>query len=158
MKPLFLLKASLFVGLCLSVSVCSAASNPRRTLSTTPQSPEVPSRWPAFAASVTIPGPLRSFLRMAGISQKISTEEVLPLLARNVAVEGYQGRKDSKGRPTEFLILLKRYVEQARELVKLAGPEGVIRVSNLRAGGSCSGGSGLQDANRDAGRGRARDG
>jgi hypothetical protein len=65
---------------------------------------------------------------MAGISQKISTEEVLPLLARNVAVEGYQGRKDSKGRPTEFLILLKRYVEQARELVKLAGPEGVIRV------------------------------
>jgi len=66
---------------------------------------------------------------MAGISQKISTEEVLPLLARNIAVEGYQGRKDSKGRPTEFLLLLKRYVDQARELVRLAGPEGVIRVS-----------------------------
>ncbi len=48
-------------------------------------------------ATATIPGPLRSFLRMAGISQKISLEEVLPLLARNVAVEGYQGRKDSKG-------------------------------------------------------------
>ena len=80
----------------------------------------------ASTATVTIPGPLRSFLRMAGISQKISTEEVLPLLARNVAVEGYQGRKDSKGRPTEFLILLKRYVEQARELVTLAGPEGVF--------------------------------
>jgi hypothetical protein len=81
-------------------------------------------------STVTIPGPLRSFLRMAGISQKISPEEVLPLLARNVAVEGYQGRKDSKGRPTEFLILLKRYVEQARELVTLAGSEGVLRVSN----------------------------
>ena len=81
-------------------------------------------------STVTIPGPLRSFLRMAGISQKISLEEVLPLLARNVAVEGYQGRKDSKGRPTEFLILLKRYVEQARELVTLAGSEGVLRVSN----------------------------
>ena len=67
---------------------------------------------------------------MAGISQKISAEEVLPLLARNVAVEGYQGRKDRTGRPTEFLILLKRYVGQARELVTLAGPEGVIRVSD----------------------------
>ncbi len=67
---------------------------------------------------------------MAGISQKISVEEVLPLLARNVAVEGYQGRKDKAGRPTEFLVLLKRYVGQARELVTLAGPEGVLRVSS----------------------------
>ena len=66
---------------------------------------------------------------MAGISQKVSPEEVLPLLSRNVAVEGYQGRKDRTGRPTEFLILVKRYVGQARELVKLAGPEGVIHVS-----------------------------
>ena len=72
---------------------------------------------------------------MAGISQKISSEEVLPLLARNVAVEGYQGRKDSKGRSTEFLILLKRYVDQARELVTLAGPEGVIRVPNCEQAG-----------------------
>ena len=55
---------------------------------------------------------------------------MLPLLARNVAVEGYQGRKDRQGRPTEFLILLKRYVGQARDLVALAGPEGVIRVSD----------------------------
>ena len=72
---------------------------------------------------------------MAGISQKISTEEVLPLLARNIAVEGYQGRKDRTGRPTEFLILLKRYVEQARQLVTLAGPEGTIRVANCDQAG-----------------------
>ncbi len=85
--------------------------------------------------TVTIPGPLRSFLRMAGISQKISNEEVLPLLARNVSVEGYQGRKDSRGRTTEFMVLLKRYVEQARELVRLAGPEGIIRVSNCDQAG-----------------------
>ena len=128
MKPLFLLKASLYVVICLSVSVCSATSNDSSDTSTTVQAPEVPKPVAASTATVIVPGPLRSFLRMAGISQKISTEEVLPLLARNVAVEGYQGRKDSKGRPTEFLILLKRYVEQARELVKLAGPEGVIRV------------------------------
>ena len=77
------------------------------------------------SASVTIPGPLRSFLRMAAVSQKASPEEVLPLLARKVAMEGYAG-----GKPNEYLILLKRYVEQARELVALAGPEGVIRVSS----------------------------
>ena len=84
---------------------------------------------PASSASVIIPGPLRPFLRMAGISQKIAPGEVLPLLARNVAVEGYA----SQGKilkPTEYLILLKRYVEQARELRALAGPEGVIRVSS----------------------------
>ena len=75
------------------------------------------------AEEVTIPGPLRSFLRMAGISQKISKEEVLPLLARNISAEGYEGT-----RPTEFLILLRRYVDQARELADLAGPGGVIRV------------------------------
>jgi hypothetical protein len=72
---------------------------------------------------------------MAGISQKISADEVLPLLARNVAVEGYQGRKDRQGRPTEFLILLKRYVAQARELVTLANPTGVIRVSGCDQAG-----------------------
>lgn len=72
-----------------------------------------------------IPGPLRSFLRMAGISQQVSPEEVLPLLSWNVSIRGYQG-----GRRTEFLILLSRYVVQARELSDLAGPEGVIRASS----------------------------
>jgi hypothetical protein len=76
------------------------------------------------SATVTIPGPLRSFLRMGGISQKVSSDEVLPLLARNVFTLGYQGT-----RPTEFLILLNRYVHQARELTTLAGPDGTIRVS-----------------------------
>jgi hypothetical protein len=62
---------------------------------------------------------------MAGISQKISPEEVLPLLAHNVFAQGYVG-----GRSTEFLILLNRYLYQARELSALAGPEGTIQVSN----------------------------
>src|SRR2546426_469558 len=84
---------------------------------------------PSEALTVTIPGPLRSFLRMAGISQKVSSEQVLPLLARNVVIEGYQGWQD-KPRPTEFLVLLRRYVQQARELAAVAGPEQVIRVSN----------------------------
>ncbi len=73
-----------------------------------------------------IPGPQRSFLRMAGISQKIAPEEVLPLLGRNVFTEGYDST-----RPTEFLILLRRYVVQARELADLASGSGmVIRVAN----------------------------
>jgi hypothetical protein len=79
-------------------------------------------------ASVVIPGPLRSFLRMAGISQKISPEEVVPLLAHNVFAQGYEGSRDG-GRPTEFLILLSRYVHQARELAALS-PDGSIHVSN----------------------------
>ena len=82
----------------------------------------------ASGSDVVIPGPLRSFFRMAGISQKISTEEILPLLARNVFAQGYEG-SPTKGRQTEFLILLIRYVDQARELATLAGSEAVIRVS-----------------------------
>ena len=73
-----------------------------------------------------IPGPLRSFLRMAGISQKIPAADVLPSLSWNVSALGFQG----SDRPTEFLILLRRYVVQARELSDLAGGDGVIRVSN----------------------------
>ena len=85
---------------------------------------------PSEALTVTIPGPMRSFLRMAGISQKVSPEQVLPLLARNVVIQGYEGWQDKPFRRTEFLVLLRRYVQQARELEALAGPEGVIRVSN----------------------------
>ena len=129
MKPARPLVFLLCLGLAVSV-YSSASSSSSDTSTTTPQTSEVPKPVPASTATVVIPGPLRSFLRMAGISQKISAEEVLPLLARNVAVEGYQGRKDTRGTPTEFLILLKRYVGQARDLVALAGPDGVIRVSN----------------------------
>jgi hypothetical protein len=74
---------------------------------------------------VRIPGPLRPFLRMAGISQKVSNEDVIPLLAHNVFALGYT----RGGARTEFLILLTRYVQQARELEALARPDGIIHVS-----------------------------
>jgi hypothetical protein len=80
---------------------------------------------------VAIPGPLRSFERMAGISQKVSPHEVLPLLARNVFVQGYQS-----GKPTEFLILIDRYLNQARELQKLAGSNGSIRIEDCNQAGA----------------------
>jgi len=57
---------------------------------------------------VSIPGPLRSFMRMAGISQEATPEEMLPLLARNVSLHGYQ-----VGTETEYLVLLRRYVQFA---------------------------------------------
>jgi hypothetical protein len=132
--PRVLLRVVFSVFLFLSASVYNAASDsPSSGSSDTPnsaQSADVRPSEPNSGATVAIPGPLRSFLRMAGISQKISAEEVLPLLSRNIAIEGYQGRKDRTGRPTEFLILVKRYVGQARELVNLAGPEHVIRISS----------------------------
>jgi len=62
---------------------------------------------------------------MAAVSQKVNRDEVLPLLARNVSVQGYQD-----GKATEFLVLLRRYLDQARELVVLAGSDGVIKVAN----------------------------
>jgi len=119
--PYFLpsVRVSVFlcVCLCLGASVCSAQ-------------PSSPNRQPQSAdSSITIPGPVRSFLRMAGISQKATPEEVLPLLARNVFLLGYEG-PSSHVRPTEFLILLSRYVQQARELSVMAGSEGIIRVSS----------------------------
>ncbi|MGC2548735.1 MAG: hypothetical protein WA437_00680 [Candidatus Sulfotelmatobacter sp.] len=126
------------VPLCLSLLVVAAilssfssaasapgpadanASNPSNTAATSP-----PDEVVTNSSEFMIPGPLRSFLRMAGISQKIAPEEVLPLLSRNVFMQGYEG-----SRRTEFLILLSRYVVQARELSLLAGPDGKIHVTN----------------------------
>ena len=71
-----------------------------------------------------IPGPLRSFLRMAGISQEISGEDVLPMLARNAVLYGYRS-----GKETEFLVLVDRYVRLARELQVLANANGTIRIT-----------------------------
>ncbi len=68
---------------------------------------------------------------MAGISQKASPDEIVPFLARNVSLRGYSGQGFSQ-RPTEFLILLRRYVQQARELAVLAGPQGLIPVSGCK--------------------------
>jgi len=119
-------KFSVFLSVSLSVLFCThagcswAQSAPARTAG---------GRADQTSATVTIPGPLHSFIRMAAISQKASQSEIMPLLARNVFLIGYQG-SGSTGRPTEFLILLRRYVQQARELAAFAGPEGVIRVSD----------------------------
>ena len=125
------MKYPLRLSVPLLAVACVCAGFAPRVRCAVPQdssAPEVRSVETPAAATATIPGPLRSFLRIAGISQKVSNEEVMALLARNVYLIGYQGNGLGV-RPTEFLILLRRYVQQARELAALAGQDGVIRVS-----------------------------
>ena len=119
----------LFLSL-LSGELFAAGANPWHS-----QSPDqaAPSTAQRSYSQFVIPGPRRSFLRMAGISQKITPEEVLPLLSRNVFTQGFQG----SSQPTEFLILLRRYVVQARELSSLAEKTGtVLRVTGCDDAGS----------------------
>jgi hypothetical protein len=80
------------------------------------------------AETVMIPGPLRSFLRMAGVSQEVTPPEVLPTLARSVILHGYHNE-----RPMEFLILLRRYYHQSQELGAQAGPNGKLRVEGCQS-------------------------
>jgi hypothetical protein len=124
MKPPF------FVPALGAISLCTCSFFAPSALSAGPHdaSQEV-SLQSSDSVTLSIPGPLRSFLRMAGISQKISPEEVAPLLARNVFQLGYGGPQPNR-RLTEFLRLLIHYVQQARELSALAGPDGALRVSN----------------------------
>ncbi len=79
--------------------------------------------------TIAIPGPLRSFSRMAALAPEISPDDVLPALARNVVTNGYQaaGSNDVLEQ-TEYLKLVVRYLSQARELEKLADSSGIIKI------------------------------
>ena len=90
---------------------------------------------PAEAAHMTtIPGPLRSFARMAAISPDALPEEVLPALARNVVTNGYEASHSNEAlEQTEYLKLVHRYISQARELEKLAGESKVIQIPTCDA-------------------------
>lgn len=83
----------------------------------------------AAMPTVTVPGPLRSFARMAALSPDLSSEELLGALARNVVTNGYQASSGNEAlEPTEYLKLIVRYLSQARELEKLAGEPKVIKI------------------------------
>jgi hypothetical protein len=79
--------------------------------------------------TIAIPGPLRSFSRMAALAPETAPEDVLPALARNVVTNGYQaaGSNDVLEQ-TEYLKLVIRYLSQARELEKLADSSGIIKI------------------------------
>jgi hypothetical protein len=78
---------------------------------------------------IQIPGPLRSFNRMAAISADARSDDLLAALARNVVTNGYQASHSNEAlEQTEYLKLVHRYLSQARELEKLAGPDKFIRI------------------------------
>ncbi len=80
---------------------------------------------------IKIPGPLRSFGRMAAISPESDPNEVLVSLARNVVTNGYQASHSNDAlEQTEYLKLVNRYLSQARELEKLAGADHMIHIAN----------------------------
>lgn len=80
---------------------------------------------------ISVPGPIRSFGRMAAVSSDVNAGDVLPALARNVVTNGYQASHSNESlEQTEFLKLLHRYLSQARELDKLAGADKVIRIES----------------------------
>jgi len=59
----------------------------------------------------------------------------VPFLARNVEINGYRGALEKNPKPTEFLVLLKRYLHIATELQVLAGSEETIKVTNCNEAG-----------------------
>jgi hypothetical protein len=61
---------------------------------------------------------------MAGISQEITPEDVLPILARNVALYGFDAGKEK-----EYLVLVDRYVHQAREIQRLSVTDGMVHIN-----------------------------
>ena len=115
-------RLQIFRATCLCFSICYLLQSISLAESGTRSPGTNASR--AEADSIEIPGPLRSFLRMAGISQEVAPDQVLSMLARNVSLYGYSG-----GSQKEYLILLDRYVHQAREIERLADSQGVIHVS-----------------------------
>ena len=94
-------------------------------------------RTPAKAdsqATIEIPGPLRSFARMAALSPELNPGDLLPALARNVVTNGYQASSGNEGlEQTEYLKLIVRYLSQVRELSKLAGPDKAIKIETCES-------------------------
>src|SRR5579872_1050882 len=79
--------------------------------------------------TVDIPGPLRSFARMAALSPDLSPEDLLPALARNIVTNGYQAASSNEAlEQTEYLKLVVRYLSQARELERLGGESKTIKI------------------------------
>jgi hypothetical protein len=80
--------------------------------------------------SIEIPGPLRSFARMAALSPDLAANDLLPALARNVVTNGYQATSSGEAlEPTEYMKLVNRYLVQAHELEKLGGEQKTIRIA-----------------------------
>ncbi len=112
-------------------------------------------------STVTIPGPLSSFARMAALTPDLAPEDLLPALARNVVTNGYQAGGNEALEQTEYLRLLIRYVGQANELQAMAGGArkivipscdseqtgNLLKIIGYRMRGSCGGDLVLETVN-----------
>ena len=112
-------------GLCCSSQTGANPGNETRSIDPPPATSSNERLRTSLGETVVIPGPLRSFLRMAGISQQIPPGDVVPVLARNASLYGFED-----GRQNEFLVLLNRYVRLAREIQRLSDAHGMIDVSS----------------------------
>lgn len=85
---------------------------------------------PAATSGLTnIPGPIRSFSRMAALSPDLAPSELLGAIARNIVTNGYQAAGNNEGLDqTEYLKLIYRYLSQAKELEKLAVKDHTINI------------------------------
>ncbi len=111
---------------------------------------------------ITLPGPLRSFARMAALSPDVRSDTLLTALARNVVTNGYEAVNSNEAlAQTEYLKLVIRYLSQARELDALAGAKkeivietcdstatgDLLRVLGYRIRGACGGELALETVN-----------
>ncbi len=79
--------------------------------------------------TIEIPGPLTAFARMTAITPDIAPEQLLSALARNVVISGFRSSGPEGGMmETEYLRLVFRYLEHARDLTKLAGNSPVVEI------------------------------
>jgi len=90
---------------------------------------------PATAGSyIEIPGPIRSFARMAALSPELNPDDLLGAVARNVVTNGYQAGASSEALDqTEYLKLIVRYLSQARELARLGGESKTVRIETCES-------------------------
>lgn len=83
---------------------------------------------------IEIPGPLRSFARMAALSPDLRTDDLLMALARNVVTNGYQAANSNEAlEQTEYMKLVVRYLSQARELERLSGEKKTIHIETCES-------------------------
>ena len=121
-----------------------------------------PSTPPVPMSVITLPGPLRSFARMAALSPDVRSGTLLTALARNVVTNGYEAVNSNEAlAQTEYLKLVIRYLSQARELDALAGAKkeivietcdstttgDLLRVLGYRIRGACGGELALETVN-----------
>jgi hypothetical protein len=83
---------------------------------------------------IDIPGPLRSFARMAALSPDLKPEDLLGALARNVVTNGYQAANSNEAlEQTEYMKLVVRYLSQARELERLSGEKKTLSIETCES-------------------------